>query len=170
MNSSIRDLFFSFDGRINRAKWWLTMLVTIPVSLVVMFALYALFGVSFVATVPTFGHTLAHLITVLVIAYPVSAITLKRLNDRDRPQWLLAVFWAPTVLGIVAELTGLSVNVMQGAGGELVAVPTMVGMLLGAASFAVAIWMLVDLGILKGTPGPNRHGPDPLARVAPASA
>jgi hypothetical protein len=30
------------------------------------------------------------------------------------------------------------------------------------AVFAVAIWYLIDLGILKGTTGPNQYGPDPL--------
>lgn len=25
------------------------------------------------------------------------------------------------------------------------------------------IWLIVDLGILPGTPGPNQYGPDPLA-------
>lgn len=169
MNSSIRDLFFSFEGRINRAKWWLAVVIEIPASLVVMFAVYGLFGVSYVATAPTFGHSVAHLVTVLVMAYPVSAVIIKRLNDRDRPQWLLAVFWAPTVLGILAEMAGLSAVVMHGVDGQLVAVPTMIGMLLGLASFTVGIWLLVDLGLLKGTPGPNRHGPDPLARMAPAT-
>lgn len=26
-----------------------------------------------------------------------------------------------------------------------------------------AIWLFIDLGFLRGTPGPNRFGPDPLA-------
>ena len=28
-----------------------------------------------------------------------------------------------------------------------------------------AIWMLVECGVLRGTMGPNRFGPDPLAKV-----
>ena len=31
------------------------------------------------------------------------------------------------------------------------------------AMLAVGIWALVELGCLRGTVGPNRHGPDPLA-------
>lgn len=30
------------------------------------------------------------------------------------------------------------------------------------ASFAVSIWGLVELGFLRGTPGPNQYGPDPI--------
>jgi len=26
----------------------------------------------------------------------------------------------------------------------------------------ISLWLLVELGILKGTQGPNRYGPDPL--------
>jgi hypothetical protein len=29
----------------------------------------------------------------------------------------------------------------------------------------VGLWFLIELGILKGTPGPNRFGGDPLAAV-----
>ena len=29
----------------------------------------------------------------------------------------------------------------------------------------VTIWLLIELGMLKGTPGPNRFGPDPLSRI-----
>jgi hypothetical protein len=29
----------------------------------------------------------------------------------------------------------------------------------------VTIWFLIELGMLKGTPGPNRFGPDPLRRA-----
>lgn len=31
-----------------------------------------------------------------------------------------------------------------------------------------AIWTLVECGCLRGTPGPNRFGPDPLATRLPA--
>ena len=37
------------------------------------------------------------------------------------------------------------------------------GWILNLLSLAVGIWALIELGILKGTTGPNQHGPDPLA-------
>ncbi|MGE3873090.1 MAG: hypothetical protein AB7F74_09050 [Parvibaculaceae bacterium] len=47
-----------------------------------------------------------------------------------------------------------------------VAIPTQsaLGRVLSIASLVVGIWALIELGILKGTDGPNRHGPDPLAK------
>ena len=35
--------------------------------------------------------------------------------------------------------------------------------LIGLVPFIGAIWILVELGILEGTRGPNQYGPDPLA-------
>ncbi len=32
------------------------------------------------------------------------------------------------------------------------------------------VWLLVENGCLRGTPGPNRFGPDPLGPFAPPSA
>lgn len=40
--------------------------------------------------------------------------------------------------------------------------------LIGLIPIIGAIWVLIECGILKGTEGPNRFGPDPLA--APATA
>jgi uncharacterized membrane protein YhaH (DUF805 family) len=40
---------------------------------------------------------------------------------------------------------------------------------LGVMCFLVLIgvtaWFLIELGMLKGTPGPNRFGPNPLSRI-----
>lgn len=35
--------------------------------------------------------------------------------------------------------------------------------LIGLVPIIGGIWMLIELGILEGTRGPNRYGPDPLA-------
>jgi hypothetical protein len=34
--------------------------------------------------------------------------------------------------------------------------------LLGIIQLGIGIWALVELGCLRGTVGPNQHGPDPL--------
>ncbi len=154
-------LFFSFDGRINRAKWWLSLLVFLIVGLVVWLVLLPLIGISFWMMGTTTGGMVANLIVTLIFAYPATAVMLKRVHDRDRPSWLVAVFWLPTVLGILGQLTGLTMS-MQEMGGQMVAMPTGIGWVVNTLSFVVGIWALVELGILKGTPGPNQHGPDPL--------
>ena len=89
-------LFTSFQGRINRAKWWLGTIVMTVVTIVVALIVYALMGASIMGTLES-GLTLeavssvarrvsiAQLITLVVVAYPVTALMVKRLNDRDRP-------------------------------------------------------------------------------------
>jgi uncharacterized membrane protein YhaH (DUF805 family) len=44
-------------------------------------------------------------------------------------------------------------------------------LLIGLIPVAGGLWLLVELGFLRGTPGPNRFGPDPLAdQNAPIAA
>lgn len=73
------------------------------------------------------------------------AVATKRLHDRDRSAWWLLLFYAlPAVLSNVGDVVG-------GIGGVL-----------SLAGLAISIWAMVELGLLRGTPGPNRYGPDPL--------
>ena len=44
--------------------------------------------------------------------------------------------------------------------------PNALGWICTLVTMGVGIWFLIELGILKGTPGPNRFGGDPLAAVA----
>jgi uncharacterized membrane protein YhaH (DUF805 family) len=43
-------------------------------------------------------------------------------------------------------------------------------MLVGGIPLLGTLWLLVDLTLLPGTPGPNRFGPDPLAADGRASS
>jgi uncharacterized membrane protein YhaH (DUF805 family) len=55
-------------------------------------------------------------------------------------------------------------------GGIPMATPTMVFSVLGLVMLVYSIYMLVVLGFLKGTAGPNQYGPDPLGGTAAATA
>ena len=69
-------LFTSFDGRINRAKYWGAALAFgIPAFLIQMLLFWVL---GFIITT----------IVSLVFLYPTYALLLKRGNDRDRPAWI----------------------------------------------------------------------------------
>ncbi|MGH6924726.1 MAG: DUF805 domain-containing protein [Propylenella sp.] len=154
-------LFFSFDGRINRAKWWLAALVFVVISIVIWFVVLPLLGISIWSMGASTGGTLASIVVTLILAYPVTAVMVKRLNDRDRPAWFAAIFWAPTVLSYIGQLTGLGYS-MQMMAGEEVMMPTGIGWVINILMLGIVIWGLVELGCLRGTAGPNRHGPDPL--------
>jgi uncharacterized membrane protein YhaH (DUF805 family) len=73
------------------------------------------------------------------------ALGAKRLHDRNKSAWWLALFW-------------LLPGVLQGIGEQI----GTAGIVLSIAAFAISIWGLVELGFLRGTVGPNQYGPDPL--------
>ena len=162
------SMFTGFAGRINRAKWWIGTIILAVVGIILYFILAAVFGMGAItdpAQVASMMRTIAILQIVLlaILAYPTTALMMKRLNDRDRPSYFAYIFWAPTVLSVLGGLLGLTMTTMDMGG---VAVPTQSGLgwILSIAGLAVGIWALIELGILKGTEGPNPHGPDPLAQ------
>jgi len=136
-------LFTSFDGRINRAKWWLGMVALGLISGILAW----LFGLSF------FGRLLSFVVA-LALFYPSYAVCAKRFQDRDKPGKM-------AIYGLVPLLV---VNLLQMLG--LTGTPdaqNAIGWLCSLVSLGVGLWFLVELGILKGTTGSNRYGPDPFA-------
>ncbi|MGE3833113.1 MAG: DUF805 domain-containing protein [Parvibaculaceae bacterium] len=159
------SMFTGFEGRINRAKWWIGIIILAVVAVIISLILNAVLGTSTVdPTQPDWVTTMVRkisigqLITLAIVIYPGLALAIKRLNDRDRPQWFAYVFYAPTVLTILAGLAGLTMTVNGG-----IPANSTIGWILSILSIVVGIWALIELGILKGTEGPNQHGPDPLA-------
>ena len=133
----IVQLLFGFQGRINRAKYWIAVVIYIAAVLVA-----GVIGVGL-------GFGAFFLLIAVVIYIPILisgiAVGIKRLHDRDKSGWWLLVFFLlPAVLSWLA--TSMS----------------SIGWLLSLASLALSIWGLVELGILRGTSGPNQYGADPL--------
>ena len=134
--------YFAFRGRVNRLRYWLTSL--------------ALYGLLFVAlalgAVPVVGILLIGL-ALVTFMWAALAVSARRMHDRGKSAWWLVAMYLPVVLlsglGLLAELGG-------GATEDAASV-------LNLLSLPFSIWALVELGILKGTSGPNRFGPDPLA-------
>ncbi len=128
-------LFFSFQGRINRAVWWG---VYVGLALVSM-ALTLMQGQSSGAI---------YAIMDLALAGLQIAPAVKRLHDSNKsPQLLWLYFGAPGVLAVLALV---------------VLPPTSFAVVLLFAALCIAIWGIIDLGATPGTHGDNRHGPDPL--------
>ena len=152
-----RHLYTTFDGRINRKPFWMGAIVLFIVAFLVSLVVVGLLSMI--------SQTLASLVSLLislVLLYPSCALGIKRLHDRGKSGRLMAVFIAPNVIFLIADMLGLtSRDVVMG--GETVPVPTALGGVLLLVSFVVAIWALIELGIRKGTPGPNAYGADPLA-------
>jgi uncharacterized membrane protein YhaH (DUF805 family) len=100
-NISFKRLFFSFDGRINRATYWTRAVPVLLASALLINAAFAVETRIFLRpAIVSFTISLASLL-------PVLAVTVKRLHDRGRsgrfllallipivgPIWLLAEVW-----------------------------------------------------------------------------
>ena len=155
-----RYLYTSFDGRINRKPFWIASLIMMAAAMVLSLVIVT----PLTLMSPGLGVFVALLIW-LALLYPVVALGVKRLHDRGKSGQLMAVFLAPSILLQLGDLLGITGS-EQMVGGEMIYLPNMLGWLLVAASLGVAIWALVELGILRGTTGPNAYGPDPLAGTA----
>lgn len=156
--SYLVNLFAGFSGRINRKSWWLGFAIYLVLSLGGLFVLSPnYFNLdTATATAPTLPATIWDLLLVV----PLTAVSVKRFNDRNWPYWLGFAIGALGAVFIVAEHMGF----FLGDPGALTAAEHA----LLWPTFAVTLFALIDNGFLRGTPGPNRYGPDP--REAPVMA
>jgi len=123
----MQSLLFSFQGRINRAKFWLVHVVMWVVVLVVFGTILGSAAVSSdpqaaLQSVGVVGGLI--LLVVYILALWIGlAIAAKRWHDRNKSAWWILIVFVPAVGGL---------------------------------------WYLIECGFLKGTPGPNKFGSDPL--------
>ena len=129
------DLLFRFDGRIGRSDYWIAWPLWI-IANVAMFLVTALLGwLPYLAIV-------LWLIFSLLLLNSAIAVGRKRLHDRGKSGWWLLLFYlGPTLCQIAGQMSDM-------------------GLILSYASFALVAWAIVELGVLPGTVGPNRYGPD----------
>ncbi len=137
-----KELLFSFRGRIGRKTFW--------VWNIVYYVSILGFGVGINQLFPAFSHLLLP-IFLLVMLIPDLAITTKRWHDRDKSIYWLALN-IPLVLGRLA--TPMTSPVSQE--------PATPQLFIASISLICGVWILVECGLLKGTKGPNKYGPDPV--------
>jgi uncharacterized membrane protein YhaH (DUF805 family) len=140
-----KELFTSFDGRINRAKFWAGAVIL----LAIWFVVDVLFGSSM------FGGFLLVLVA-LGLFYPAYAVAAKRFQDRDKPGKMALYGLIPVLIAALFYAFGMT--------GDLTG-PNAVGWICILIYWSVGLWFVIELGILKGTPGPNHFGGDPLAII-----
>ena len=138
-----RHLFLGFSGRLNRQPFWIGSLVIIAGLILTGILGALLLGVE--------GGFMIFGLAALLSTLPSVAIGVKRLHDRDKSGWWLLLFYlTPSILQVMGE----------GVGEGTVLLVTL-------ANAGLSIWAFVELGCLRGTPGPNRYGPDPLLQPVP---
>jgi uncharacterized membrane protein YhaH (DUF805 family) len=168
---------FSFEGRINRARYWLGTLVMLGWMLLIGWVTYI--WLQFVADgrLPA-GRTSIHFgadeflnlfdpasyhslsrgdivpIVINAVGTPVLlwfylAISIKRLHDRDRSGWWMVPFvLLPFLHGHFDDRLPDSYWMLP----------------LGLASIVFSVWGFIEMACLRGTAGTNRFGPNPLGK------
>ena len=138
-------LFFQFDGRVNRAKFWIAALIFAAINVVLAIVGYVMDqSVVFQALNSMLG---------IVILISSIAVGVKRLHDRNKSGWYLLLFYlVPSVLVVIGVLIGAFVEDS-----------TIIATVLGLLAFAIGVWAFVEMGCLRGTIGVNQYGPDPVA-------
>ncbi len=124
------NLLFGFQGRTNRAKFWLVALALLVIEFIVLGVIGGSAAMSddpqqaLASLGPVAGIVLV--IFGLAVTWITIAVGIKRFHDRNKSGvWILIIF--VPVIG--------------------------------------SLWYLIECGFLRGTPGPNDYGPDPLAAL-----
>lgn len=142
---------YSFSGRMSRKPWWLVFVAAIIAGIAGTIVLQPELLTSFEKPPkPTLAVTLLN----LVLFVPLAAITFRRCNDRDWPTWVPALACAVSLPFYIGPSFGVLMDPLEGQTWE---------MIFFGIAIVVGLALFVDNGFLRGTPGPNTHGPDPLA-------
>ena len=184
--------WFSFNGRISRKTWWFRhFLLPILVSaLWSVFALFLAWAVLIEPNLPRLTELIADIVnkdrpsmsrffldrvviwSLLLFYLPTLPLALlwlagsiKRFHDLDF-NWYLPVIIAIlqffyTVMAFIFSVSALISQAEPGVFWDVI-----FGFL-GIVSFLALIFEFIVLGFLRGTPGYNRFGPDPLAPGLP---
>src|SRR3954469_557741 len=138
-------LFFNFSRRVDRAKFWL--------AVVIFAAIHVLMAILDYATDQSVVfQALNGMLSIVVVICSV-AVGVKRLHDRNKSGWYLLLFYfLPGVLAALSVLIG-----------EFVEDANIIATVLALLAFALMVWALIELGCLRGTVGVNQYGLDPIA-------
>ena len=138
------NLMFGYDGRIGRLYCFLGFLAF--VAIVGFFS-----GIAEDATVGTgdIGRYVAFVFIVGTGIWMHSAVTIKRLHDRDKSAWWYLLYGIAPFGFFLLAIYLWTARVLEAAS------------ILFVLSFVGLIWAIIELGFLRGTAGPNRYGPEP---------
>jgi uncharacterized membrane protein YhaH (DUF805 family) len=138
---------FGFSGRISRARYWkLTLLYLLGyVALAALLIAFAIMvGASLDSPITIIAAILSILVTIsMTIA--IASIGVRRLHDRGKNGWWLLLYYVvPSwIVSPGSEWYG-------------------VGLIYNVIGLGILIWVIVDLGCLRGEAGSNAFGPNPL--------
>src|SRR4051812_46404652 len=133
-------LFARFQGRINRPRFWLGVLILMCGAFVLPLIQKLL---------PLTGTSLDPVLISLPLLYALVAMMVKRLHDCNCPAHVLALVVVPVAGAIAAQEARLG-N------------PSIL-----LTAFALTACLFIGLGWIRGSAGANRFGPRPVPQPLP---
>ena len=152
--------YVGFAGRAPRREYWLWVLFCGVVSAV-------LHGLEGAGGQGAIGGAWS-----LATFLPGLAVAARRLHDTDRSGWWLLL--PALVLAVLGVAAGMVMVEVAAAGGQLNAAtvaamsPRLMALVFSGAAWLVVVGLFLVWFCSRGTAGPNRFGPDPLAVAATA--
>lgn len=150
----LKVLYTTTDGRLSRKEWWIGVVGLIIASIIL--GMVGLGGAS------GWGQLIAY----VILFYPGWCIGIKRRQDRDNNATDFKVLMGLSGLLTLLQALGIGVTMTDMGNGIVMPTPDMWMSVLYLLLGIFGIYMLVQLGFLRGTPGPNSYGPDPLGYAA----
>ena len=90
------DLLFSFNGRINRGKYWLG-----TVCLIVVYVVLAVISGAAMSSDGSMGIVgIIAMIVYIAMIWPSVALGVKRFHDRDKSGWWVLIAFVPIIGGL----------------------------------------------------------------------
>ena len=166
------SLYTSTTGRIGRQQWWIGTVILIVINLVITFFILPPMGFGMpnaaamadpAALVSGMSRSAwASLVLLIIFAYPLYALGVKRRHDKDKSGIDYLIYLALLAILLLVQATGMGYTSAE-MSGLIVPVPTLVYSIVAIVVGIYGIYMLVVLGFLRGTTGAtNQYGPDPL--------
>ena len=154
--------FFGLAGRITRMRFWFSLVLE-AITLLLLGAVFYVYALSIPGAYENGGPTpfptdpvgvpLAILwyLAMAVLLFCLVKTCVKRLHDRDKSGWWLLVFAAAPnfIAGAVRELA------------MRMLIPDAAAAMMLAASGALLLWGVAEMGVLPGDGGDNHFGPSP---------
>jgi uncharacterized membrane protein YhaH (DUF805 family) len=156
----LQALYLSSDGRISRKTWWIGTIILIVATLV----LYFILGLVGLGLTSRWGPIIAYLIVIV----PTLNLGVKRRHDRDNNgndyRILIGLYAVLTLL----QVLGIGYTVTDLGNGMVAMVPDMWMSVITIVVSLYGLYLLIQMGFLKGTPGTNTYGADPLGYAVAA--
>jgi uncharacterized membrane protein YhaH (DUF805 family) len=144
--------FFSFRGRFSRSDYWVK-------NIILQTVIFSIYSIAFLLAMISAGGAalggskalamafgIIPAIISLAALWPVLAILVKRIHDRNKSGWLSSLIYIPLLFYVIS----------------LILLPIVITVLLSIVWMGIGIWFFVEFGCMRGTVGPNRYGADPV--------